>query len=520
MIFTQLIRIDMSDKTSKPIFSLSTFSAWLGGISSAFVLAVYAYLGLFSRHLADDYCSVNFTRSNFFSALWQNYLTVSDRFSNFMLIASSEAISRNSTAILPAIMITLWVIGIAWLSHEIVRFAGSDWPRAVTLTLALLLVFFVLLQAPNRYQILYWRSAMATHFAPLVLMPFLAVFLLRTISSAAQASPYPFGHTPRWSYALAFFIAFLLGGFSEPTVAIMILLLGAALIAAWLWMRSAARGAALSLLAFTFAGAVTALLVMAIAPANSLRLHTAPPGLLILIPRSLEYAYEFSLNSIRTLPLPAFFSVLMPFLIFYSLYSMPVPVLNAVQRKRVFLVLILAPLLCYILIVGSFAPSVYGQGFPIERARFAGQFCLVAALMIEGAGLGTRLAQWRPRLLRHRPRGCFSRVGSLPLRTISSVLLMIAAIYPLRAAWLTLADVPEYRDRAVFWDARDAYVLRHAALGDTDIIVPGYSGLYGIKEWDDDPNEWVNRCAAAYYGVKSIVAVSIPDEYIWGYFNE
>ena len=231
--------------------------------------------------------------------------------------------------------------------------------------------------------------------------------------------------------------------------------------------------------------------------------------MLIVISRSLLYGYEFSLNSFRTLPLPTFFSVLMPFLIFHGLYSMPAPELNPVQRKRVLLLLIIAPLFCYGLIVGSFAPSVYGQGYPIERARFAGQFCLVLALMIAGAALGILLAQWRPRLLQ-----------SLPMKTISAVLLMIAAIYPLRAAWLTLSDVPEYRDRALFWDARDEYVRRHASQGEMEIIVPGYSGVHGIKEWDDDPNQWVNRCAAAYYGVKSIVAVSIPDEFIPGYFNE
>jgi hypothetical protein len=489
----------MSKPNQRPAINLLSFSIGVSGLFSALVLAVYGYLGTFSRHMADDFCSVGFTRTNFFAALWNNYLTVSDRFSNFALIALSESIWPGSVSILPLLMILLWVAGVAWLLHEGSHFAGHGWAKPTTLTLTVLLIFFALLQAPNRYQILYWRSSMATHFAPLVLLPSLAAFLLRSISRSSFS---------RWLYPLAFFLSFILGGFSEPTVVILIALLGFAIAATWLWMKTPTRRAALSLLTWSFAGAVIALIIMAIAPANSLRLGDPPPALLILILRSFKYTYQFIKNSFNTLPLPTIFTIFTPFLVFHGLYVAPAVELTVVQRKRIWVMLAVAPLLSFLLVLGSFAPSVYGQSFPVERARFAGQLILVATLMIEGAGLGVLFAQWRPLILLR-----------LPVGMISASLLMISAIYPLRAVWLTLADVPEYRERAKLWDAREAYIHKRIALGEADLVVPGFPGIYGIKEWDDVESHWVNRCVADYYGVNTIRTVTVTDEYLQEFFS-
>jgi hypothetical protein len=478
--------------TSKPTFNFFSLSMWLSATFSAFVLAIYAYLGFFSRHLADDYCSTDFTRTNFFSALWLNYLHVSDRFSNFMLIASSESISPHSVEVLPALMLILWIMGIAWLLYEASNFSGRAWGKLTISTLTLLLVFFALLQAPNRFQILYWRSAMAAHFAPLVFMPYLASIILRSITSAEKS---PLSH---WIYPLVFFIAFIIGGFSEPTVVVMISLWGLAvfLTSMRVWMKTPARGTALGLLLWSFAGAVLALVVMAISPANSFRLGTPPPAFPILISRSFSFGFDFILNSFRTLPLPTFFTAFTPFLIFYNLQTSLTPP----QQKRSLILLVVIPLLLYLLIVASFMPSVYGQSFPVERARFTGQLCLVAGLMIEFSLLGSLLAHYSSHI-----------AETLPLKLVSAILLTVTALYPLRAAWISLADIPEYRTRAQEWDVREAQIFAYRAQGGTDLIVDQFNGVDGVKELDVNENHWVNRCAAQYYGIKSIRAYPQPN---------
>ncbi len=480
----------MPKTTSKPTFNFFSLALWLTSASSASVLAVYAYLGSFSRHLADDYCVVDFMRTNFFSALWDNYTHVSDRFSNFMLITWSEMLGAGSVTVLPVFMLVLWVIGIGWMLYEAVKFSRQTWDISIIGSLTLLLVFFALLQAPNRFQILYWRSALATHFAPLVFMPYLAGSILRTHAAAEQA------RLGGWVYALLFFASFMLSGFSEPTALVMVSLLALAILCAWLWMKRPTRGTLLGLLAWSLAGAALGLAVMAFSPANSFRLGTPPPTFPVLISRSFRYGIQFMLNSFNTLPLPTFFTVFMPFLIFYNMRAAPQPAQSAAQRKQNFILLAAIPVLSYLLIVASFLPSVYGQSFPVERARFAGQVSLVAGLMMEGALLGSLLSQWRTRLSQ-----------TLQFKLISTIALAVAALYPLRAAVIALADVPAYRARAESWDKREEQIYTLREEGQSDLMIFQLNGVEGVKEMDVNANHWVNRCAAKYYEVDSIRAI-------------
>jgi Family of unknown function (DUF6056) len=478
----------MSASTSR----LFNFSTWLLAIGTSFALGIYAYLGLFSRHIADDYCSVTFTKGNFFAALWENYLTISNRYTKFMLIALTEVISPRSLAILPGFVLVLWVIGIVWLLYEASRAAAQNWPVSVIVSLSFILAFTSLLEAPNLYQTLYWRSSSATHFTPLALMPYLAVFLIRSMVTASKSHAI-------WLYPLGFLLSFFLGGFSEPTLTVMIALLGLAIVLMWIYSKSAARGTNLALLIWTLAGAVTAILVMFFAPANSIRLHTAPPGVVVVFERSFLYGFEFALNSLKSLVLPSFFALITPLVIFFALNVPPAPPYDKGQQKNIWWGLMLLPFLSYLLIVTSFAPSVYGQGFPLERARFAGQVFLVAGLMMEGAALGILLAQWRPQAF-----------ANFPLVSICAILLIVAVFYPLRSGRLTLAaNVPSYSKRAKAWDEREATIFSQREQGQTDLVIRQLDGLSGIKELDDKPETWVNRCAAEYYGVNSIKAVTI-----------
>ena len=78
--------------------------------------------------------------------------------------------------------------------------------------------------------------------------------------------------------------------------------------------------------------------------------------------------------------------------------------------------MIAASILAYILIAVSFAPSVYGQAFPAERARFLGRLLMTAALMFEGGGLGIFL----------RNGNCVGRPSQQPL---AMILFAVSTLY-------------------------------------------------------------------------------------------
>ncbi len=195
-----------------------------------------------------------------------------------------------------------------------------------------------------------------------------------------------------------------------------------------------------------------------------------PPTIPVVFARTFDYGFEFILNSFRTLPLPTLFTILIPFLIFHGLYASPAPTVTPEQRKRIYILLVAIPILSYLLIVASFLPSVYGQSFPVERARFTGQLCLVAGLMIEAALLGSLSAQYRSRI-----------TEVLPLKLIASLILMLSSLYLLRAVWIALTDMPVYRQRAEWWDMREAQIYLSIEQGQTDLIVQQFDGVDGVQ---------------------------------------
>jgi hypothetical protein len=223
-----------------------------------------------------------------------------------------------------------------------------------------------------------------------------------------------------------------------------------------------------------------------------------------------SFAFIFINATFKTLPLPAMISILIPaFLVWWLYGQMSVLELSPLRKRHIWLIIVAAPFVAYLLIAAGFSPSVYGQGFPVERMRFAARWITILCLMLEGGMFGLLLQDVSLKPYRY--------VASI---TVAALFLTIAIIYPVRAALNIYHDVPEYRERAWLWDLRDAYILQHAALGEMDIVVPGFSGVYGIKELDDDQNHWVNICAAQYYGVNSIRTVPVPDEYLREFFSE
>jgi hypothetical protein len=251
----------------------------------------------------------------------------------------------------------------------------------------------------------------------------------------------------------------------------------------------------LTILLGSLFGAMAALIVLALAPANSIRLETAPPGLVELISRIIYYPLFFILDTLRTLPSPTLFSIVIPALLFYVKYAYSFPSLSEESRKRLGILMILVLFLAYLFIAASFAPSAYGQSYPIPRARFAGRVLMTIALMAEGALLGVLLAQVRT--------GFFQ---SAYVRSFAIVAVILLALYPLRTASRLFSEVHTYQQRAVAWDTRESEIRALKADGERDLVVRFLRGER-TQDLGDHTNFRLNRCAAALYGVNSIIAV-------------
>ena len=458
----------------------------------AFAVAIFAFmvLGLYSRHLADDYCEAfRVNSSSPIQAVMERYLTgdwrSANRYSNLLFVGFSERLGRYSMQITMPFMILLWVAGLTWGMHEIRKTFNINWPLQMDIYSGALLGFFSLLQAPNLFQTIYWRSSMMTHFAPLVFGCLLFAFLLRQAGRDKVAPPV---------YLFMLFAAFILAGFSEPPTTTMITALPLLMLAVWYWGKPPAKQKLLGLLAWCLSGVLLGLMAMVFSPAAAAIMKDTHPGLLTVILNSFYYSILFMVDSLRTQPIPFFVSTLLPFLLIrlYTQYGTPDP--SPVIRRSLPLVMFVIPLLAWLLIAAGFAPSVYGQGFPVERMRFLARTIMIVSVMLEGALLGLLLKGTLDRY--HKP---LLQWGTL------SVFAVVSVIYPLRAAYhIYRSDLHKYRSHAEQWDRRDAQIRQAVSQGAAGLIVPQLDTMEGVQEYKE--NNWVNRCAADYYGLQILSA--------------
>ncbi len=84
--------------------------------------------------------------------------------------------------------------------------------------------------------------------------------------------------------------------------------------------------------------------------------------------------------------------------------------------------------------------------------------------------------------------------------------MLILALYPLRTVSRLFEDVPVYQQRAAAWDLRESEIRALKAEGVQDLVVRFLRGE-STQDLGDHTNFRLNRCAAALYGVNSIIAV-------------
>jgi hypothetical protein len=171
---------------------------------------------------------------------------------------------------------------------------------------------------------------------------------------------------------------------------------------------------------------------------------------------------------------------------------------RAADIRRARAVLIAAPILAFALVAACMAPSAYGLSAPPPpRALIIPEFVLVCFTMAWGYALGVC--------------GRGATLSNRRFITPLAVALACASVWaPIASAWTTIHDGALLRAWAVQWDDTD-YQLRSAhERGQRNAIVPAVDPIGGVGSIGPDPKDWVNWCAARYYGFDTITGVSAP----------
>lgn len=467
---------------AKHALVLTSSLVFLGG------LALFAYVGSFTRFWADDYCYSAVARQNgFWGGITEWYLHSGNRFSAIASVAVFDGLFGSSNVIfLPGLLLSLWVVSWIFLLDRLInRLLGWHVNRLWLALFGLMQVFFVVLLSPDRLQTVYWRMGMLHYAFPL---PLLLIVLGLTAGNLHQ-------HIRLWLVLVSAGIAFYAAGQSETYAMLQVGVLSLGLVAALVFYKDARRGRAAAWLGVPLLSSLAVIALMFLSPSLSDRLSVmpAPTNLWLIAPYTLRYVSDFIFYSIRGQVMP--YAVYLLLVAAMSLAALHLNRSGSLSLRTAFLGMILSLLLTFVLIAFSFTPSAYANlQYPAGRALMPASFTLLVGM--------ASLAFFLSALVLHL-RLPFSR-DTLQV----GVLLFIVglSLYALRAARLPLAEIQQQAVRAARWDSRDMQIRQAIAAGEVDIVTQQVEVVYTLEDLGPDPRHWINNCASVYYGVHSITA--------------
>ncbi len=447
-------------------------------------LAVYAYRGFFSRYWADDYCfGTIYNDHGLFEGTRFFYQNTSNRFAAYFLVGLNEAFGVNAIHFLPTVMILITVLIYTKVFQLTFRLIKFPQPWYSSLFLSQLLTYFMLLMAPNLFQSLFWRSGMVSYFAPIPCLGLTLIILLSGILNRYK-----------W-YGLTgiFLMAFFSAGLSETFAALETGLWVVLILCGFLFVSKKQRQPLLKGALPALIGSLTAMGIMILAPGNSMRLETLEQAssLWQVIFLSLKFAASFAYHTLSGLPIPVFILFAMALIFGYHLSGHAKLMLQESVWKKILLGSLIVGV---VLLVCVAAPTAYGMlAYPEERAWMLGRFVTVFTIIVAGFSAGILSHRWMDRII----DTCL----------VSIIILLVLSIYPLKGTWIELQQIPHWKAAAQAWDERHADIQQKVSAGETSLTVKAFDSIGTVAELTDDPNYWVNTCAATYYGVEEITAV-------------
>ncbi len=452
------------------------------------LLGEYAYRGIFSRYLQDDYCySAEVVALGFFPAQIQSYFHPmpynSDRFSLTLFSGIAElAGGPRFVYYLSGLSILFWVTGLFFALYQCSHYFQLPVSKLVIFAVSCTIILLFFYIAPNLYQILYWRSAMFPYLTPLIFNTWLLGFFFHLIRTQKR---------PILSAVSFSLLCVLAGGFSETAGLWQLSVWG--LIFLLFFLQNPRDKFVLKTLVIPVASSGLALLLMALGPGNSAQLQPfVRPTFAQLISLSIKFTQDFISVTLRSLILP--FCVIGCLGLFFGLQTQT----TRINSFRILIsTILLATIFCYVTVISSMVPTVLAMSsYPGDRALSPAYFSLILFVFFL-AWSGAQFLQSQAVWSRH-----------LQLSTSASRVLVLTFLF--YAFWIShriLIPISPLQHRAEAWDMRQNMILDAKARGETNVVVPAFDSIAQIFELYPKENFWVNSCAAKYYGIKGISAI-------------
>lgn len=478
-------------------------------------LVILAYMGIFSRYMSDDYHTAYNLNARglwgMFSYYWELW---TGRYSFLALLGIVELLGPKVVPVLPGLMIVLSYAAVSWMSFQILKSMEMDKPVLISLCLGGLITWISIRSLFLYPEILFWQTGIINYSVSPLLVALGVGLLLRRLRSQV---PITIGEM-----LVVSLLAFLGGGFSEGAVAVQITLpVLALLVAAVKPTRN--RRQIVSLAGAVLSGSLMSLIVMALSPGNLAR---------AIYPLNNEFGSSYDADNIqniggwilrtntgsRILDALSFTwftimnwianrTVLASLAFCTGLYLGLIHVIPGIRldTKVIFRSLVTAGVFAYLIILAAITPSFAARGIaPPERALLLPMFFLVSFVIYSGWCFG----------------GIFSGISSGRLVSwiqtgVAGLAILCLLAGPLATLVSNIRTIPVLKSYAAIWDERDRLIRLHVSSGGRTIVVASIQkakelsklqpdSIWKVGDIDEDPDYWVNRAAAQYYGLEEI----------------
>jgi Family of unknown function (DUF6056) len=473
---------------------------WAIGAALSAVLLAYVLLGNFTRYVADDYATADAVRLRGYWAQQIAAYRLSDgHFVATALYTAGTLLNPIFVRFLPGALIIAWVALLSFALRHVFPAAG----RLGHFLIAAGIVYGTLQITASPFLSLYWMTASLEFVVPLLI----ASVLIRLMSSPSS------GGRRRWLIvALIGLLAFLAAGEAEiyTTVQCVALVLAVAVAAARLsssWRRK------LPELSAGLVGSLAGLTGELASPGKALRsaaianaVHVPRPSWLTLPLFTLGQLVHFLQLLIRA-HWWEFVAVLLLAFLIGARSTIP----TTVDGKFRVISVVVASFCAFAILLASMAPAALYYG---NLPPFWDQIVPVYVCVCAVAALGW----WSGQSFRAVVGPSWQRAGwAEPLRKVSisgvSIVLSAAVVIgPITTLIAVKHELPAIESYAAIKDAQAAGAAAAHAAGRTSATVPrvvmlNNMGIFSHPSFEEltaDPDYWINKDEATYYGIASV----------------
>ena len=227
--------------------------------------ALYAYLGQFSRIIADDYCYMaRYHSIGLWGGVLQEFNNWSGSYAALIFKGIIAPLDVLAPRVLPAIITALWLVGSYWLIFQVLAHLKIDhWRRTLSITLAAFIVT-ASVHALHSTQSIYFYSGSARHTLPTALLTIYLALAYWTMRRAGKRRFY-------WGIIAGGLLCFISAGGSEVFVTFQTVFLTLCLLMNRAFLRNGVRRAGMLVFGVGWLTTLAGLVIQLSSPGAAVR---------------------------------------------------------------------------------------------------------------------------------------------------------------------------------------------------------------------------------------------------------